>query len=126
MHTAAEAAHHLVGHLCHLLSVYINFSAIDGTVDVVVKGRLCIDRNSSAIDVEVTIAVDGIGVAGSHVDGDLAAVDLDGRRIIIYFLSSIDSIVCCIQINGAAVDGDDGRFQSFMRIELKDTIFDRQ
>ena len=71
------------------------------------------DVQCAAVDIQVAIGIDGIGIALSHVNIDVTAVNLDGCCVGVGFIGRVDSIITGSQVKGAAVDLDIGSFDAF-------------
>lgn len=78
LHTA-HSSHHLVGNGICLRAVYIDGTAVLLCGSVIVEGRLRVYADCSAVDIEIAVGVDSVGVALPHINGDVAAVYFDSH-----------------------------------------------
>ena len=114
---AAAAAHHLIREGCGLLSVHDDLSAVELALTVVVKRILRIYFDISAIDVEVAVAVDAVGISLPHGDLEVSAVDLDRRCIRIGFLSGIDAVIARIDREVTIIDHDISALEALCAVD---------
>ena len=75
-HTAAAK---LIGKLSDLLSIDSDGTAVELALTVIVECGLCSDIDLAAVDDQVAVGIEGIGIALTHVDGHGTAIDGDGR-----------------------------------------------
>ena len=75
---AASASHHLIGNGVELLTVDDNGAAVELGCPVIVKGGIACDIDGAAVDYDVAVGINAVGVSGTHCDGNAAAVNLDG------------------------------------------------
>ena len=115
MHSAA----HALRHLGDLLAINGHGAAVYRSGPVVVKGAVRGYVDGAAVNVDVTVGVDRVGVALAHGDGRVAAVELDhdiARRAL---LSGIDAIVGRADLDGPVVDLNVSPLDSFHGGDVK-------
>ena len=103
---AVTAAHHRCGDLGYLLAVHDDRAAVQLARRVEVEGELGVDLHVAAVDGKAAVRVERIGVALCHVDGDVAAVDLECGVVDVRLDGGVDAIVGRVDADDAVVDLD--------------------
>ena len=63
------SAHHLVGDLVCFAAVYDDRTAVIFGAHIVVEWRLSLDTDRAAVDINVSVGIDAVGIALPHDDG---------------------------------------------------------